>query len=169
MRRFVRRLPSDHRWVVELRDRAFFDGGPAHQAVDELLADAKVGRVVLDTRPLYSAPPRSDAAVDEQRTKPRLPIVTDLMGSDPIVRVIGCDDIGTTVAGALEWVPAIVDWLAEGRRPYLFVHQPENLVSPELARRVHGVVAEQVPELAPLPTPSPVTPAGEVTGQSQLF
>ena len=169
---FVARLSPDVRWVVELRHRAFFEGGPAHRAVDQILAVAPagpIGRVVLDTRPLYAAPPRSDASVDERRTKPRLPVITDLMGDEPVVRVIGADPSDESLAGLTAWVPQIVEWLAEGRRPYVFVHQPENLDSPALARALHAAVAEHVPDLTPLPAPMPVAPAGETLGQSSLF
>lgn len=167
--RFVGRLPASHRWVVELRHSAFFDGGPAHRRVDEMLESAGVGRVVLDTRPLYAATPRSDASYEELRTKPKLPVVTDVMGGEPIVRVIGSDDAGGTADGLLAWLPQLASWLGEGLRPYLFVHQPENLESPALARRVHAALAEIVPELLPLPEPIPVAPSSEVTGQSALF
>ncbi len=169
LRSFVVGLSADHEWVIELRHAAFFDRGPAHRAVDDVLGDAGVGRVVLDTRPLYDAPPRTDAAVDERRTKPRLPIATDLMGPAPIVRVIGADTTGETEAGLLAWTAPVVDWIEQGRTPFVFVHQPENLHSPALARRFHAAVAERVPGLSPLPEPLPVAPAGEVTGQSSLF
>ena len=169
---FVQRLCPGVRWVVELRHRAFFDRGPAHRTVDRILAEAHagpIGRVVLDTRPLYALPPRSEASVDERRTKPRLPVVTDLMGAEPVVRVIGADPSDESLTGLTAWVPKIVEWLAEGRRPYVFVHQPENLDSPALARALHAAVTERVPDLAPLPEPIPVAAAGEVTGQSSLF
>ena len=169
LRAFVAQLPHDHRWVVELRNPGFFDGSGAHRAADEVLRGANVGRVVLDTRPLYAAPPRTDASVDERRTKPRLPVVTDVMGDEPIVRVIGSDDVDGTLEGLLAWVPAVVEWLAEGKRPYVFAHQPENLESPDLARRFHDAVAAHVPDLSPLPEPLPVAPAGEVVGQESLF
>jgi uncharacterized protein YecE (DUF72 family) len=169
LRTFVVQLPSSHRWVVELRHPGFFDRGGAHRAVDELLADAAMGRVVLDTRPLYATSPRTDAAVDERRTKPKLPVAIDVMGDEPVVRVIGSDDPEVTFEGLLAWVPPVLEWLAEGRRPYVFVHQPENLDSPALARRFHAAVAAVVADLGPLPTPIPVAPAGETTGQSSLF
>ena len=169
---FLGRLPATHRWVVELRHPAFFDGGAAHRAVDSILRDAPtgpIGRVVLDTRPLYAESPRSEASVDERRTKPKLPVVTDLMGDEPVVRVIGADPSDRSLAGLTAWVPQLVDWLAEGRRPYVFVHQPENVDSPDLARRLHTAVRERVPDLEPLPDPLPVAPRGETTGQSSLF
>ena len=166
---FVDRLSTSHRWVVELRHPSFFDGGPAHRAIDDLLGDAGIGRVVLDTRLLYAASPKSEAAVEERRTKPRLPVVTDLMGPNPIVRVIGSDDLDGTADGLRTWIPQLVEWISEGREPYLFVHQPENLESPALARMIHADVAALVGDLVPLPTPLPVAPASEVTGQDSLF
>jgi uncharacterized protein YecE (DUF72 family) len=169
LRSFVARLPRGYRWMIELRHPGFFDGGPAHQAIDGLLRNAGVGRVVLDTRPLYSASPQTDAAVEERRTKPRLPVLTDVVGATPIVRVIGADDADTTGDGLLVWAEQVVDWIAEGREPYVFVHQPENLESPRLARMFHADVAEAVVDLMPLPTPLPVVPATEVLGQDSLF
>lgn len=169
---FVRRLSTAHRWVVELRHRAFFDGGAVHRRVDEVLAESgprSIGRVVLDTRPLYAAPIRTDASIEERRTKPRLPVVIDRVGDEPVIRVIGADTADESFAGLQAWTDQVVEWLSNGRRPYVFVHQPENLESPALARRFHDSVARHMPTIAPLPDPLPVAPAGETTGQSSLF
>lgn len=157
---FLRRLPTSHRWAIELRHRAFFERTPAHAAVDELCVARGVGRVVLDTRPLYAVEAASDAAVDERRTKPRLPVVVDAIGPHPIVRVIGEDTPEGTLAGLRAWTDQVVAWLREGREPHVFVHQPENLDSPALARAFHAEVARAVPGLAPLPVPA---------GQSTIF
>ena len=151
LRAFVVGLPTSHRWVVELRHPAYFDGGAAHRAVDDVLASTGIGRVVLDTRPLYASPALTPAAGDERRTKPHLPVVTDVMGDEPIVRVIGGDDVDGAVAGLAAWCDQVVGWIAEGRRPYVFAHQPENRHSPELARGFHDEVAGRIPTLAPLP------------------
>ena len=166
---FVGQLPSSHAWVVEFRHPAFFDGSRTHRTVDEWLVDAGIGRVVLDTRPLHASPPRSDAALDERRTKPRLPVVTDVMGAAPIVRVIGADDAETTIEGLRAWTTQLREWIVEGREPYVFVHQPENLESPALARMIHADVAAVVDRLDSLPSPLPVVPATEVVGQTSLF
>lgn len=166
---FVVGLPTGFTWVVELRHPGYFDGSPAHRAVDEALGEVGIGRVVLDTRPLYADPPRSDASVEERRTKPRLPVLTEQLGAAPVVRVIGADDPDGTLAGLDSWTRPVVDWLAAGLEPHVFVHQPENLRSPELARAFHGLVAALVPDLAPLDEPLPVTERGEVPGQDRLF
>jgi uncharacterized protein YecE (DUF72 family) len=153
LRAFVDGLPTSHRFVVELRHRAFFDGGPTHRSVDDALRSAGIGRVVLDTRPLYADTVLTDAAVDERRTKPQLPIVTDLVGDEPVVRVIGGDDARRAIAGLAAWTDEVLDWIAAGRQPYVFAHQPENRDSPRLARGFHALVAERLERLSPLPDP----------------
>ncbi len=128
--------------------------------VDEQCLARGIGRVVLDTRPLYAVDATSTAAVDERRTKPRLPVLLDAIGPHPVVRIIGEDAAEGTLRGALAWTDAVAGWLAEGREPHLFVHQPENLDSPAIARALHAAIATRVPGLEPLPTPA---------GQSATF
>ena len=169
LRSFVTGLPTSHRWVVELRHPAFFDHGDVHRRADEALAAAEVGRVVLDTRALYATPATTTAAVEERRTKPRLPIVTDVMGAEPIVRVIAGDDVDTALDGLLAWTDQVVDWLADGKRPYVFAHQPENGHSPSLARRFHAAVAERLATLVALPAPVVFDAAGGPDDQAALF
>jgi hypothetical protein len=46
-------------------------------------------------------------------------------------------------------------WIAEGRTPTFFVHTPDNLESPALARSFHAAVADLQPgleRLAELPS-----------------
>lgn len=154
LRAFLRRLPAEHRWAVEVRHPAWFEPSPATAALDELCVSRGIGRVVLDTRPLYAAEAASEAAAEERRTKPRLPIRLDAVGPHPIVRVIGQDSPDGTLDGVRAWIPQVADWLGEGREPFVFVHQPENLDSPALARAFHAEVAALVPDLAPLPPPA---------------
>lgn len=153
LRSFLRRLPSEWTWAIELRHRSFFDGSSTHNAVDEMCLERGIGRVVLDTRPLYGAPATSDAARDERRTKPDLPVALDAVGASPIVRVIGQDSPDATMDGLLAWVDRVVMWIREGRTPYVFAHQPDNLDSPGLARAFHDAVSARVPTLEPLPEP----------------
>ena len=157
---FLRRLPAERRWAIELRNRSFFDRSPAHAAVDELCVARGIARVVLDTRPLYAVDATSRAAAEERRQKPRLPIVLDAAGPHPVVRLIGEDSGAGTLAGLQAWTEQVVAWLAEGREPHVFVHQPENLESPALARAFHAHVRGVAPDVDPLPTPA---------GQSSIF
>ena len=169
LRSFVTGLPTSHRWVVEMRHPAFFDHGEVHRRADEALAAAEVGRVVLDTRALYATPATTTAAVEERRTKPRLPITSDVMGAEPIVRVIAGDDVDTAIDGLMAWTDQVVDWLADGKRPYVFAHQPENGDSPSLARRFHAAVAERFTTLVALPQVVAIDAADGGDDQAALF
>jgi len=162
---FVRRLPLDWPWTIELRHAGWFDGSDAHRTLDELLLERGIGRVVLDTRPLYAVPAQSAAAHDEKSNKPNLPITLDAVGARPIVRVIGEDTPDGTLRGLMAWVPQMVDWINEGREPYLFVHQPENLDSPGLARRVHEALRTELPTVRPLAA----APVIEEPEQTSMF
>lgn len=148
---FMRRLPADWPWAIELRHPGWFDGSRAHRMVDELAIERGIGRVVLDTRPLYAAPARSEAAVEEKQNKPRLPIALDAVGDRPLIRVIGEETPEGTLAGLIAWVPQLVTWIGQGRTPFVFVHQPENVDSPRLARQLYQAVRDELPELPALP------------------
>jgi len=162
---FIRRLPSDWKWAVELRHAGWFDDSDEHRRIDDALIERGIARVVLDTRSLYAAPAMSEAAVEERGNKPRLPIVVEAAGPHPIIRVIGQDSPEGTLDGLRAWKQQLVDWLAEGREPYLFVHQPENVDSPGLARRIYAEMRAVVPALGPLGDPEPV----EQNMQTSLF
>lgn len=154
LERFLRRLPRDWTWALELRHPGWFDGADPQRRLDEVLIDRDISRVVLDTRPLYAAPAESEAAIDERNNKPKLPITLDAIGSRPIIRVIGEDRSDGSLRGLKAWSDHVVRWLDEGRQPFVFVHQPENLDSPELARRLHAHVADLVPSLDRLAEPA---------------
>ena len=78
--------------------------------------------------------------------------------SHPVVRYIGRDDTDRTVAGWQPWLGIVAGWLREGRSPTVFIHTPDNVAAPELARRFHDAVRARVPEVEPLPEPVPAGP-----------
>ncbi|MCU1360614.1 MAG: hypothetical protein JWN99_1903, partial [Ilumatobacteraceae bacterium] len=146
------------RWSVELRHPGFFES-PERDAADAVLARHGVERVLLDSRPLYARPPMSEAGRQTWGKKPRVPALTDAITDEPIVRIIGSDHPEVTAAGLRDWHPIVADWLDEGRTPTVFVHTPDNLDAPMLARGFHDAIRELVPDLEPLPDAMPVSPA----------
>jgi len=157
---FARDAPATHRYAVELRHPAFFDGGPAARAVESLLGDAGIEWTVFDTTVLFARPPVTDLEREAWTDKPRVPCRTTALTDRPVVRYLGRDDVEVTVAGWQRWVPIVARWLREGRTPTVFVHTPDNVDALVLARRFHDDVRRVVPELEPLPDPDrPVEPA----------
>jgi uncharacterized protein YecE (DUF72 family) len=155
----LHRLPSQPwRWSVELRHPAFFET-PDRERADAVLATRGAERVLLDSRALYGRPPMTEMGRQTWGKKPRVPALTDPLTDHPIVRFIGSDHDDLTVAGLAEWEPIVAEWLADGRTPTVFVHTPDNVDSPMLARSFHDAMRGQVADLAPLPQAWPVSPA----------
>jgi uncharacterized protein YecE (DUF72 family) len=146
----LRDVPAARRWSVEVRHPAFFEGDGCSRLV-ELLRSRDAEWVMLDSRTLFGAPPTSDIERETWARKPRLPVLAELLGQQPIVRFIGRDDVDATIAGWQDWLPIVAAWLAEGRTPTFFVHTPDNQASPTLARAFHAAVGLLVPSLVPLP------------------
>ncbi|HEY8544188.1 MAG TPA: DUF72 domain-containing protein [Acidimicrobiales bacterium] len=152
---FLARVPPGHRYAVEVRHPAFFDGGPADRALTQLLADRGAEWTTFDTTTLFAHPPTSDAEREAWSSKPRLPRRPVAIGDRPVVRYLGRDDVEATVEGWQPWVPVVAGWLAEGRSPTVFVHTPDNDEALGLARRFHDEVRAAAPvEVAPLPEPT---------------
>jgi uncharacterized protein YecE (DUF72 family) len=156
--RFLRRLPPGHRYCVEVRHRAFFTDPRSQHELERALGEAGAEWVTFDTTVLFGSPPVSDAEREAWRNKPRVPRRSRALTSHPVVRYIGRDDAARTVAGWQPWLGIVAGWLREGRSPTVFIHTPDNVAAPELARRFHDEVRARVPEVEPLPEPVPAGP-----------
>jgi uncharacterized protein YecE (DUF72 family) len=155
---FLRRLPREHRYCVEVRHRSFFDDPRSGQQLEKVLGDVGAEWVILDTTVLFGSPPGTDAERAAWTQKPRLPRRSLALTSHPVVRYIGRDDKARTAAGWQHWIDAVAGWLNEGRSPTVFIHTPDNVDALELARRFHDDVRARVPEVEPLPEPMPSGP-----------
>ena len=150
---FLRRLPTNFPYAVEVRHPGFFEQpGP----LEAVLEKAGVEWVPFDTTAFFARPPTSAAEREAWTNKPRMPLRTKALTGRPIVRYLGRDDPAATVDGWQRWVEVAAGWLREGRSPTVFVHTPDNADTPALARRFHDEVRARVPELEPLPAPAPL-------------
>jgi uncharacterized protein YecE (DUF72 family) len=155
---FLRGLPREYRYCVEVRDRAFVADPRAEQQLEQVLGDVGAEWVPFDTTVLFGSPPESAAEREAWAKKPRLPRRSRALTSYPVVRYIGRDDTARTVAGWQPWADTVAGWLREGRSPTVFIHTPDNADALELARRFHDDVRARVPAVQPLPEPVPSGP-----------
>ena len=155
---FLHRLPREYRYAVEVRHPTFFDAPRWEQHLSRLLNDVGAEWVNMDTTTLFASAPSTDDEREAWRKKPRLPRRAHALTANPVVRFIGRDDEALTVAGWQPWLEIVANWLREGRSPTVFIHTPDNVDAPILARRFHDEVRARVPELKPLPEPVPTGP-----------
>ena len=136
--RFLRGLPGGLDFAVELRHPRFYGDEPLRR-LDDLLAERGVGRVVLDTRPLRGGDPsHPDAAGCDKPDLPiRPPTPRTTSFASPILRFISHPDDRTNDAWIELWSAQLRDWIDAGWRPYVFVHCPNDLHAPRIARRLH--------------------------------
>ncbi|HEY1620918.1 MAG TPA: DUF72 domain-containing protein [Streptosporangiaceae bacterium] len=155
---FLRRLPREYRYAVEVRHRAFFTDPRAERELERTLDAADAEWVPFDTTVLFDGRPASDIEREAWTSKPRMPRRSRALTGFPVVRYIGRDDPARTVAGWQHWLSVVAGWLREGRSPTVFVHTPDNVEALDLARRFHDQVRARVPGLDPLPDPLPAGP-----------
>jgi uncharacterized protein YecE (DUF72 family) len=156
--RFLHRLPTSHRYAVEVRHPRFFDDPRSTRLLEGVLAAAAAEWIPFDTTAFFQSPPTSDAERDAWTKKPRMPLRSFALTDRPIVRYLGRDACARTIEGWRHWIDVAAEWLREGRSPTMFIHTPDNADAPMLARRFHDDVRARVPELEALPQPIPVEP-----------
>lgn len=155
---FLRRLPRQHHYCVEVRDRVFFADVEAGRQLERVLDGVSAEWVPFDTTVLFGQPPGSAAEREAWTKKPRLPRRARALTDRPVIRYIGRDDPERTATGWRPWLDTVTGWLREGRSPTVFIHTPDNVEALALARRFHEEVRARLPELRPLPDMIPVGP-----------
>jgi len=160
LQRFLTRLPMSFRYAVEVRHLDFFQLGVFSDSLDRMLENYKVERVNFDSRALFSCDSKDEIVIEAQRKKPRLPYHCQALSKTPLLRFVGHPDIAQNDAFFEPWVTTIAQWLAEGRRPFVFFHMANKKWSPQLAYHLYEKLRAVV-ELNALPV-SPVERAPHI-------
>ena len=153
---FLSVWPRDIRLAVEVRHMDWFDT-PYNDELNLLLADLKMARVTIDTRPIR------DLAGDEiledtsygslvgaRERKPDVPVIPVRTTDFVFIRYIGHPDLRFNDPFLDEWETYLALQLNEGADAYVFCHSPENVTAPQIARELYHRVARHV-SLPPLP------------------
>ncbi|MGD1851183.1 MAG: DUF72 domain-containing protein [Cyanophyceae cyanobacterium] len=126
---------TDAKLAVEMRHPDWFTA-ERRERMNRLLLSHTVGRVILDTRPIYrNLAPDDDPQHLSQRRKPDLPLHASVTAPFSMVRLIThppADSNGTYLD---EWANRVERWLKKGINLYFFVHCPVEDHSPHTARQ----------------------------------
>ncbi|PZV08156.1 MAG: DUF72 domain-containing protein [Leptolyngbya sp.] len=135
-------------FALEVRHQDWFK--PPHvQRLTELLQQLGVGRVLLDTRPIYDVP--DDPQLHSERKKPRVPVDFSVTAPFSLIRYISHPDPETNLPFLQDWLIHIDRWLRQGTRIYLFVHCPLEARSPANTRYFHHLLEQYGAPVPPLP------------------
>ena len=153
LQQFLRQLPAEFDYAVEVRNLAYFDERETEFALDEFLQRHNVARVLFDTRELMACRHNDASTIEAQRKKPKVPVRFTATNQTPILRFVGHPDNEANYPVLRDWARRVAQWMREGRTPYIFLHTPaENVRAPQLARDFHDFLREEEPSLPPLPS-----------------
>jgi uncharacterized protein YecE (DUF72 family) len=137
---FLKALPTQaYQIAVEVRHADWFKA-PHSDRLNALLQNLGIGRVLLDSRPIYDLPfgdeidPALLVPVQQERRKPNLPLQPVVTASFSIVRFISHPDRDLNIRFWQEWSIYVRDWLANGTQIYFFMHCPIEERSPHNAK-----------------------------------
>lgn len=151
LRAFLAALPAGLCYAVELRHDAFFRAGPDEAAALALLRERGVDLVTMDARGVHAG--HSLALAEVRARKPRLPVLVRTTADRPIVRCVPHEQLDAARHLVEPWAAQVARWIGEGKRPYFFMHAPDDTFAPENAYAFHAMVRRHldVGELPPWP------------------
>jgi uncharacterized protein YecE (DUF72 family) len=160
---------TDFPLAVEVRHIDWFSKANATR-LNALLEDLGLGRVLLDTRPIYPPPigdaPRSQKSlIPNGEKKPNVPVEPVITSDFTMIRYISHPDWAANEIYLQAWTDQIQTWLTQGKKVYFFVHCPIEEHSPTNARHLQAMLEAQG---APVP-PLPWNQLPEPTAQLRLF
>lgn len=159
---YLKSLPQDMKWAVELRHFDWFDQGDNEHRINDLLSDMQIDKVLFDSRPLYQSPPDDEIERASQGRKPRTPIRQTVTGQHPFLRIVGRNKIEMTDRFLDQWSPIIEKWVCDGLRPTIFTHAPDDTFAPAFARRFATRLQEQ-PGIGSFEIPKPAQPPQQLS------
>jgi uncharacterized protein YecE (DUF72 family) len=151
LQQFLLQLPSDFRYAVEVRNLAYFDERETEHKLDTFLRQRKMARVLFDTHKLMASQNNDTATIEAKRRKPKVPVRFTATNELPLLRFIGDPQNEVNYPVLRDWAQRVADWMCQGFTPFVFLHTPNDVLAPQLARDFHGFLQEQLPELPPLP------------------
>ncbi|PMB18288.1 hypothetical protein CEN40_22575 [Fischerella thermalis CCMEE 5205] len=134
--------------ALEVRHRDWFKE-PHASNLKALLEKLGVGRVLLDSRPIYTGD--DDPQLQLERRKPKLPVQFSITAPFSLIRFISHPNLELNQPFMAEWVTQIQQWLQQGKRIYFFVHCPLEERSPNTARHFQKLLEQNGVKVPPLP------------------
>ena len=152
---FLAAFPKDTRLGVEVRHLDWFED-EHRTALNQLLADHNMARVVIDTRPIRDLTGDEsiqgsayESLLEARERKPNVPVFEEITADFTFLRFIGHPEMSHNQPWMDEWTPRITDQLSAKLEAFVFCHSPDNYLAPYIAREFHRQISSRI-KIAPL-------------------
>ncbi|MBE9033787.1 DUF72 domain-containing protein [aff. Roholtiella sp. LEGE 12411] len=139
---------TDTPLALEVRHLDWFTE-PHASNLTAVLEKLGVGRVLLDSRPIYTGD--DEPQLQSERRKPKLPLQFSLTAPFSLIRFISHPNLSVNQPFMEDWVTQIRQWLQAGVRIYFFVHCPTEERSPSTAHYFQQLLEQSDVAVPPLP------------------
>ena len=149
----IQQLPTHYRYALEIRHPDFFS---KPQLLEPLIEKYHLGRVIMDTRPVFNGNRQHPEVLAALHNKPDLPVLSQAYNKLVFVRLLLHPDLISNDQYIAQWVKRIAQALNVGHECYMMIHCPNNQHCPELAVDFHDklrAVTKQLDALKPWPVP----------------
>ncbi len=127
-------LPESYRCAIEIRHEEFFS---KPEMLEPLLAQYMMGRVIMDTRPVFEGNRQHPEVLAALHKKPDLPVPGKVYNGLMMVRLLLHPDLSSNEKYIDQWVSRTAKALIAGCQCYLMIHCPNNQHCPQLALVFH--------------------------------
>lgn len=143
----LQRLPRAYRYVIEVRHPSFFR---EPELLEPLIETHGLGRVMLDSRPIYEGDRSHPDVLDALHEKPDVPVLDKVYANIAFVRLILHPDLDSNAPWLAEWIERTATNIENGVDTYMMIHCPNNQHCPELAERFHNGLRQRLSAVPPL-------------------
>jgi uncharacterized protein YecE (DUF72 family) len=134
--------------ALEVRHLDWFKS-PHRELLNELLTKLGIGRVILDSRPIYEADKSGEAVIACK--KPQVPIDLTLTAPFTLIRYVSHPVRSANKIWLEGWAQQIQTWLQQDIQVSMFFHCPIEVKSPINARYLHEILMGCGVSIDPLP------------------
>lgn len=133
--------------ALEVRHRNWFRE-PHASNLTAMLEKLGVGRVLLDSRPIYQG---GNSRLSKAEKKPNLPVLFSVTAPFSLIRFVSHPELSVNQQFMEEWAIQIKQWLEQGKKIYFFVHCPVEERSPHNAWYFQQLLEQHGVAVPPLP------------------
>lgn len=123
-------IPPGYRCAIEVRHEDFFTE-PA--LLESMISQYQLGRVIMDTRPVFHGNTKHPEVLAALHAKPDLPVLGQVYNGLMMIRLLLHPDLISNDKYIDQWVARTAKALSAGCDCYMMIHCPNNQHCPQLA------------------------------------